>query len=166
MEQKIRIFEADLTEALLHELIRLSEEWAAENSCYGYRKNEPADIEGNRIFLAYLDETIAGYLFGCMEKSEKASSIMPEGTPFFEVEELFVRSAWRGKGIGRQLFRYAEEEVSDEADYIMLSTATKNWRAILHFYIEELDMSFWNARLFKRTTGGINDDAHQERDCD
>jgi hypothetical protein len=31
----------------------------------------------------------------------------------------------------------------------MLSTATKNARAILHFYLDELGMEFWSARLFK-----------------
>lgn len=29
-------------------------------------------------------------------------------------------------------------------------SATRNWKAILHFYIEELGMEFWNARLFKK----------------
>jgi hypothetical protein len=36
----------------------------------------------------------------------------------------------------------------------MLSTATKNFRAILHFYVDELDMNFWNARLFKKLKKG------------
>ena len=45
---------------------------------------------------------------------------------------------------------YAEDAVRGEAEYVMLSTATKNWRAILHFYVDELGMDFWNARLFKR----------------
>jgi hypothetical protein len=33
---------------------------------------------------------------------------------------------------------------------MMLTTATKNFRAILHFYIDELGMDFWSARLFKK----------------
>lgn len=152
-EPPVRITEAELTEDILQELIRLSEDWAAENSCHGYRKNERADIEGNRIFLARMGETVAGYLFGHAEKSEKATSVMPEGTPVFEVEEIYVRPEFRNKGIGKELFREAEKAVAGEAEYIMLSTATKNWKAILHFYLDELDMSFWNARLFKKTAG-------------
>ena len=35
-------------------------------------------------------------------------------------------------------------------DYIMLSTATKDYRRILHFYIDELGMDFWYARLFRK----------------
>ena len=52
--------------------------------------------------------------------------------------------------VPRPLFRAAADAVREEAAYITLSTASKNWRAILHFYLEELHMEFWNARLFKK----------------
>ena len=54
------------------------------------------------------------------------------------------------RALGAKLFRYTEEAVKPEAEYIVLSTATKNWKAIFHFYLDELDMTFWSARLFKR----------------
>lgn len=75
---------------------------------------------------------------------------MPEGTPCFEVEEIYVVPERRSQGIGEALFRYAEDAVKTEADYMALSTAAKNWKAIFHFYLDELDMQFWSARLFKR----------------
>ncbi len=78
---RIMIEEQELTEELLDILIRLSVDWEAGNSCYGYRKNEKADIEGNRIFIAKDDEDIIGYLFGHPERSERSSSIMADGTP-------------------------------------------------------------------------------------
>ena len=157
---QIRIAETELTGDVLQTLIRMSEAWEAENSCYGYRKNERADIEGNRIFLAYREDIPVGYLFGHSGKAEKASSIMADGTPFFEVEEIYVVPELRGLGIGRQLFSCAEQAVSDEAEFMMLSTATKNWRAIFHFYLDELDMNFWSARLYKRIRG----EAEQKRE--
>ena len=40
-----------------------------------------------------------------------------------------------------------------EADFMVLSTATKNWKAIFHFYLDELDMRFWSARLYKKIGG-------------
>lgn len=76
---------------------------------------------------------------------------MPAQTTYFEVEELYVKPAHRSRGIGRRLFMLLEETMKGEGvEYILLSTATKNYRAVLHFYIDELEMQFWNARLFKR----------------
>lgn len=134
----------------MDELIAMSEEWESENSCRGYRRNTAEDLESRRVFLAKDAGRTAGYLFGTMEKSENMSSVMPEGTPYFEVEEIYVVPDLRSTGIGSALFGYAEDAVRPDAEYVLLSTATKNWRSILHFYIEELGMDFWSARLFKK----------------
>ena len=144
------IQETPLTEPVLSRLIALSRDWEAENSCYGYRANQRADIEGNRIFLAEENGEAIGYLFGHAFRSENMRSVMPEGSPCFEVEELYVVPALRSRGIGKALFQYAVDAVRAEADYIVLSTATKNWRAIFHFYLDELGMEFWSARLIKK----------------
>lgn len=144
--------EVELTYEVAEELISLSEEWEKEGSCHGYRKNTIDDINGNRIFLAVENNVIAGYLFGHNEVTDKALSICQAGAKYFEIEELYVGPKFRNQGIGKNLFQYVEKVVADQADMIMLSTATKNFRAILHFYIDELGMEFWSARLFKRLT--------------
>ena len=146
----ITVREAVLTDALVETLIALSRDWANENSCHGYVANDRSDIEGMRIFLAEDGGRVVGYLFGKTYVSEKASSIKPQGSVCFEVEELYVRPECRSRGIGRALMAAAEEAVKGEVEYLTLSTATKNWRAILHFYIDEVGMAFWNARLFKK----------------
>ena len=145
----VSITETELTPEVLDVLIGMSADWEAEQSCYGYRKNERSDIEGNRIFLAKDGDETIGYLFGHVEKSQKATSIMPDGTPCFEIEELYVKPGYRSKGIGGMLFAYAERAVTGEAEYIMLSTATKDREAIRRFY-DRAGMNFWNARLFKK----------------
>ena len=149
----IVIREKELTDAVMDTLIAFSRDWEAEQSCYGYRANTAEDLKGRRVFLAYdtnAGNKPVGYLFGILESSKNASSIMPEGTPCFEAEELYVVPSSRSCGIGSALFRTAAEAVRHEAEFITLSTATKNWRAILHFYLEELGMEFWNARLFMK----------------
>ena len=147
----MKLYETPLTEDVLEKLIDFSADWEAEKSCHGYRKNDRSDIENNRIFLAEEQGTVVGYLFGCAETSKNASSIMPNGTPYFEVEELYVIPELRSRGIGRALFRFVEDKLRGEGvPYLMLSTATKNHRAILHFYIDEMGMDFWSARLFKK----------------
>ena len=81
METQIR--EAALTPEVLAQLIRLSEDWEAEGSCHGYRKNGPADIEGNRIFLLEEEGRILAYLFGHAEQTKKHSGQMQRlCTPF------------------------------------------------------------------------------------
>ena len=146
----MHIFEAENNEETIEKLIILSKEWEAEDSCYGYRANKKEDIEGNRVFLAEENGEVLGYLFGRVFSSKDMKSIMPEGTLYFEAEELYVTGARRCEGIGTALFRYAEDALRSDADYLVLSTATKNWRAIFRFYLDELDMNFWSARLFKK----------------
>ena len=145
--------EIQLNEEILSCLIGFSRDWEKEDSTYGYRANTKEDIEGNRIFVAEKEGRIVAYLFGHPEHSENMRSIMKEGTLFFEVEELYVIPEERNQGIGTKLFQYLEEHLAEE-EYIVLSTATKNYRSILHFYLDELDMEFWSARLFKKIKKG------------
>lgn len=147
----MKLCEAQLSDSLMEKLIAMSACWEAEGSTYGYRKNDAGDIEGNRIFLAEEDGEILGYLLGREEKAQRSSSIMADDTPYFEIEELYVIPRRRSQGVGRALFAYAERAVKDAGcDFLMLSTATKDYKSILHFYIDELGMDFWSARLFKK----------------
>ncbi len=147
--RNMTIQEVEPTGKLLEQLIALSWDWEAENSSHGYRKNTPADIEGNRVFVAFEEGAVIGYLFGHEEVIEKATSVYPAGTTSFELEELYVKPRYRNRGVGRALFQYVEKELAGKVDMILLGTATKDFRSILHFYIDELGMEFWSARLFK-----------------
>lgn len=143
--------ETPLTDDVLQNLISMSEDWEKENTCYGYRKNGRDDIEGNRVFLACESGKIIGYLFGQKASAQNSSSVMPDGTEYFEVEELYVKPEFRSHGVGRRLFALAENAAkADGLSFLLLSTATKNYKAILHFYIDEMGMDFWSARLFKQ----------------
>ena len=143
------IRETPLTEDVMAALLALSMDWEAEDSCTGYRANTEEDLADCRVFLAEAGGQVAGYLFGRHCPASRTTSVMPEGARCFEVEELYVRPECRSRGVGVALFRYTENAVKGEAEFIVLGTATKNWRAILHFYIDELGMTFWSARLFK-----------------
>ena len=143
------IKEEPLTEELIRELIALSVLWEAENSCYGYRRNTEEDIRGNRVFTARRNGVLRGYLFGHTEHVTNMTSVIPAGSVCFEIEELYVLPEERHLGIGRKLMQCAEDAARSEAEYILLSTAAKNWKAIFHFYIDEVGMEFHSARLYK-----------------
>ena len=142
--------EVTLTETIRDKLISLSEDWEKENSCHGYRKNGVEDLQHKKIFLATDGDAISGYLFGHNKITETDTSIYKAGTKYFEIDEIYVKPEFRNQGTGKKLFEYAEAQVCNEVDMIMLGTAAKNFRAILHFYIDELGMEFWSARLFKK----------------
>ena len=142
--------EVSLDDRIAEKLIALSADWEAEDISYGYRKNEYSSLEGNRIFLAEKNGETVGYLFGSVKESKNQGAVIPDGTPYFEVEELYVTPAHRSRGVGSALFRYVEARARPEVSYLLLGTATKDFRRILHFYIEELGMEFWSAALFKK----------------
>ena len=144
----MKISEVKADEKVYEQLIGLSRKWEAENSCYGYHANKKEDIDGNRIFVATESDRIIGYLFGHRTKKESMRSVVPEDSDCFEVMEIFVEEEYRNKGIGKALFEYMEEAVDEE--YIVVCTATKNYRSILHFYIDEVGLNFHSAALFKK----------------
>ena len=108
LTQDIKVKEEEMTDEVLEALLSLSELWEREDSCHGYRKNERSDIEGNRIFLARDKGVIMGYLFGHIEKAKNSSSVIAEDTPYFEVEELFVKPSYRDCKVGHRLFKTME----------------------------------------------------------
>ena len=155
----MEIREERFSERLLAELTALSRDWEAEESCRGYRANGREDVEGRRIFCARDGDRLVGYLFGVLFSEEKGNSVVERGQTAFELEELYVVPDRRSQGLGRALYAAAEEALRGEARVILLSTATKDFRRILHFYLEELGMDFWSARLFKEIGGGRPPDA-------
>lgn len=145
------IREAILDDALAEKLIALSERWEAEHNCWGYGRNGRANIEGSRIFIAEEDGEVLGYLFGQSHVAEEANAVMAAGTFYFEIDELYVVPERRSTGIGGRLFRFVEDTVRAEGvSQLMLSTAAKEYKRILHFYIEEMGMDSWTALLFKK----------------
>ena len=131
-------------------LLELSLMWEKEDSCYGYRANTEDGFQDCYILAAYDDELIA-YVFGKEEIQDKQTSVIDKNMHYFEVQEIYVHPLYRSRGIGKQLIERLEEELREKGiEMMLLSTATKNWRAILHFYIDEVGMNFWSARLYKR----------------
>ncbi len=129
---------------------QLSSDWENENNCRGYLGNEEDYLSGFRIFVAEAEGKVIGYIFGAAETSKDMGAIMPDNSTYFEIEELYIKPAYRSQGIGSALMRHLENTLAaEDIDKIVLSTATKDYKRILHFYIDEMGMSFWSAKLFK-----------------
>ncbi|MBQ4429556.1 MAG: GNAT family N-acetyltransferase [Clostridia bacterium] len=150
---KINITEENAAEhaALLAELIALSAEWASEGSCAGYYPNDASEYFDKELYIASADGKTVGYALGHIKVLEEKTSYNAVGEKAFELDELFVTAAFRGQGIARALFRFAENDVRGRVDVIGLTAATKHYKQLLKLYIEELGMSFNHALLVKRT---------------
>ncbi len=146
----IKIHKATLSAELEEELIAMSALWESENSCYGYRANTAEDFDKQDVFIANIDGLTVGYLLCHTYTQEKEICTVPKGSMCLEIEELYILPEHRGCGIGKALYKAAVESYGDAVDYVTLTTATKNYKSILHFYIDELDMTFWSARLFQK----------------
>lgn len=148
----MKIVEIDLCTEALAEVIALSQDWEQENITWGLRANTEEDLAGMRIFAAYEGDRLTGYAAVSASATERPYSMVPTvGTRCWEIEELYVIPEMRGRGVGRALYMHAEEKArEDGAEFVFLSTATKDYRRILKFYIDEMGMEFWNARLFKK----------------
>lgn len=143
--------------ALLDELIALSEEWTGENSTPGYYANDAEEYFDNELYIACADGKTVGYALGHVKTLEEATSYNAVGETAFELDELFVTAAFRGRGIASALFRFVENDVRDRVDVIGLTAATIHYKELLKLYIEELGMNFNHALLVKRTERGKNE---------
>lgn len=140
---------ATFDEETVAQLIDLSKVWEKEEITFGLRSNTKQDLN-EPCFIAIENDVIVGYAFGHFEVNEKYRSFSEVGDNFFFVDEVYVIPELRGKGIGKTLFKMLEEEVKDKVKCITLSTATKDYKKILNFYVEELGMTFHDAYLFKK----------------
>lgn len=148
----MEIREVNAAESDLTAFAELSADWEQEEITWGLRANKPEELVSMRVFGAYESGKLVGYITATAFKTDRPYSMAPNaGTPCWEIEELYVIPELRSRGIGRQLYAYAENAAKrDGAEMLFLSTATKDYKRILHFYIDEMGMDFWTARLFKK----------------
>lgn len=132
------------------QLIDLSRAWVEEDCSFGMIENTQSDLH-EPLVVALDGERIVGYIFGHFFSQERKISYIEIGERCFEIDELYVLPQYRGQGIGKRLFRMLEDHVKADCQYITLATSTKNYKAILKLYVEELGMCFHSAFLIKQT---------------
>ena len=147
----MEIREIILNEETTAQLIKMSEDWEAENNVYGYVANSIEHLEGRTILGAYNNNKLVGYIFGKPEQQTANSAVLPIGTTYFEIEELYVRKYYRNQNIGKKLFEAMEQKIREEGiEYIFLTSASKDTQRIMNFYINEVGMSTQYAVFFKK----------------
>lgn len=149
----IKYQKATFSDEVVDQLINLSHIWAEEDITNGLIPNTREDLK-EPCYIALDNSKIVGYIFGHFYNNEKKLSIpngeIPIGERCFEIDELYVLKEYRSQGIGKELYRLLEKEVESEVKFITLPTSTRDYRKILHFYIEEVEMSFHSAFIYKK----------------
>ena len=149
----IKYQKATFTDDVVAQLINLSHIWAEEDISNGLVPNNKDDLK-EPCYIALDNSKIVGYIFGHFYNNEKKVSIpqgeIPIGERCFDIDELYVLKQYRNQGIGKNLYLLLEKEVKDEVKFITLGTSTRDYRKIFHFYIEEVDMSFHSAFIYKK----------------
>lgn len=132
----------------LRQLTELTKNWIEEDCSYGIVIDE-SDDWGEHLLIALDEDQIVGYIHGSYYTKDKKTSYMEAGKQCFEVEGLYVLPQYRSLGIGKTLYGILEKAVRQNCSYITLATSTKDYKRILKFYVDELDMTFHSAFLFK-----------------
>lgn len=134
----------------IKEIIELSRLWVQEDISHGIVEDTKEDITNKRVFVVKEDNKIIACAL-CHEEKAKIkniSSVIDDNEDIFEIDSIYVLKEYRNKGIGKKLFKYIEDNI--EIKNIVLATSTKDYKKILHFYIDELDMLFHSALLYKK----------------
>lgn len=146
----MEIIKINTNSPYINDLINMSIDWQNEQSCEGYASNTKETFVDKEIYIILSDNKVIAYLYGYYATSNKINSIQNINDRIFEIDEIYVKPEYRDKGVGSKLYEYVENDVKNKTDLVLLSTATKDYKKILHFYIDELGLTFWNARLYKR----------------
>ena len=136
---------------IMGELLSLSKTWAAERSCPAYYENEPEEFINHSVYIATDYDRIVAYALGNIIELKEKTSYNEIGEKSFELDEIYVASDYRNRGIGKALYKFVEEDVRDKVDVIGVIATSYEYEKLLKFYVKDLDLSFNHALLVKRT---------------
>lgn len=101
--------------------------------------------------VAKVDDKIVGYCYGKFEITNKNTSIFKKGQKLFYLEELYVDAQYRNNEIGQSLFLFIEQYAKEnDCELIETTAVSKDYKSLLSFYIDKLNMEFWSAEIFKK----------------
>lgn len=135
----------------LEAIAKLSEKFEREKCCNGIVADDKDYFSDKKVAIAKVDDTVVGYCYGKFEIKEKSTSKFKKGDKSFYIEELYIDRPFRNNEIGRTLYRFMENYAKENGcDLIETTAVSKNYKSLLSFYIDQLDMEFWSAEIIKK----------------
>lgn len=135
----------------IEEIVGLSKSFQDEQCCNGVICDDAKFFCDKKVAVALCNEKVIGYCYGQSEIKNKDTSFYKSGQKVFYLEEIFVAKNFRNRKIGSLLFNFILNEAQKEnCDYIETNAVSKDYKKLLSFYINKMDMDFWSARLIKK----------------
>lgn len=138
------------TEADLPAVLAMSDALLAEACCNGMTRDTLDDLRAYVIHVAEADGQLIGYAYGEAASSNWNISACAKGETYYDLNILYVRPEHRGSGVGKALFEAELARArSLNAKQMRLTAVNRDWKRLLHLYIDELGFEFWCATLYR-----------------
>lgn len=132
-------------------VLTMSDAFVAEGCCNGMVPDTLSELEKYEIYIALDGETPVGYAYGQAETAQRTRGQTQKDERCFDVEQIYVCPQYRAAGCGRALFETLENHARAlGCQSMQLAAVSKDYKRLLHFYVDLLGMEFWNAFLTKR----------------
>lgn len=135
----------------LKKVAELSKNFANEGCCNGIIADDEEYFIDKEVAIAVDGDNIVGYAYGEIEIAKKDKSYIKKDDKIFYLEEMYVDSSKRNMNIGKMLFEFLENEAKKNgASVIELNAVSKDYKKLLKFYLDDLNMNFLSAYLYKK----------------
>lgn len=138
------------TEADLPSVLAMSDLLIDEGCCNGMTRDTLDDLRTYEIHVAEEDHKLVGYAYGETVESSWNIGNCRKGQKYYDLEILYVRPEYRGSGVGKALYQAELARARAlGAKQIRLTAVNRDWKRLLHLYVDELGFEFWTATLYR-----------------
>ena len=129
----------------------MSQDFADEGCCNGINAETVDELSAYELYVAEDDGKLVGYAYGAAETASRKRFFILPGHKNFYVEIIYVKPEYRSLGLGRKLYQKLEDRARElGCETVEVIAVSKNYKKLLHLYIEELGLEFFNAHLMKK----------------
>jgi len=129
----------------------LQNEWTRENIIYGYQSEDVRSIVMKINEFSYIAECegeVIGFVTASVHEA-KQIAVMRDGEQYLEIDDIYIDSEFRDRGIGSGLLETVLNEAHAKGiERSLVYSATKKLDGIIDFYSRH-GFKTWYVQMFK-----------------